>query len=119
MSLLQDQNRTACRDGGCTQAQVLAGATGVAFDASRNLAFVASEYAKSFVVVDVSGSQAAAGLKIVGVVWHEQLSGEAIQYDSGGKRAFVVSRQASALVVVDVADANEPRVIGVLSSKPV
>ena len=115
VSLLQDRNRTSCKDGGCTQAQVLAGATGVAFDAERNVAFVASEYARSFAVVDLSDSQGE--VKVIGVVWHKQLSGEAIQYDSEGKRAFVVSRQASALLVVDVVDVNEPRVIGVLSSK--
>ena len=115
-SLLQDRNRTSCRYGGCTQAQVFAGATGVAFDSDRNLAFVASEYAKSFAVVDLSGSQGIAA-KVVGVVRHDQLSGEAIQYDRERQRAFVVSRQASALLVVDVADRNEPKVIGVLSSK--
>jgi hypothetical protein len=38
--LLQDQNRTACAPGNCSEAQLFAGATGVAFDGERNLAFV-------------------------------------------------------------------------------
>eukprot|EP01043_Picozoa_sp_COSAG02_P025442 COSAG02_NODE_1430_length_12650_cov_5.887260_6_plen_494_part_00 len=112
-NLLQDRNQTSCKTGGCTKAQIFAGATGVAFDADRNLAFVASEYAKTFAVVDLGGVP----VKVVGVVRHEQLSGEAIQYDNKRQRAFVVSRQASALLAVDVANMLEPNVIGVLSSK--
>ena len=95
--------------------QLFAGATGVAFDADRNLAFVTSEYSKSFVVVDLAGSHGVP-LQVVGVVRHEQLSGEAIQYDSRQQRAFVISRKASALLVVDVANRLEPNVVGVLSS---
>lgn len=113
LHLLQDRNRTSCRTGSCTEAQIFAGATGVAFDADRNLAFVVSEYAKTFIVVNLSSIP----VRVVGMVRHEELSGEAIQYDCRRHRAFVVSRQASALLVVDVADMLEPSVIGVLSSK--
>ena len=66
-SLLQDSNRTACRDGTCTKDQIFAGATGVAFDAVRNLAFVASEYAQTLAVVDLSGSRGVP-LKTVGAL---------------------------------------------------
>jgi hypothetical protein len=72
-----------------------------------------SEYAKTFIVVNLSSIP----VRVVGMVRHEELSGEAIQYDCRRHRAFVVSRQASALLVVDVADMLEPSVIGVLSSK--
>ena len=118
ISLLQDQNRTACKDGTCTKAQIFAGATGVAFDAARNLAFVASEYAQSLAVVDLSGLQGFPS-KVIGAVWHKALAGEAVQYDAARQRAYVVSRSAAALVTVDVADAERPTVLGVLSSKTV
>ena len=106
-SVVQDPNISS-------KTQLLAGATGCAFDPMRDLAFVASEYAKSFAVFDVSVSPP----RVIGQVRHPLLSGEAIQYDSTRQRAFVVSRRDAAMLVVNVGDPTEPAVVGIFSSKP-
>jgi hypothetical protein len=108
-SLLQDRNRT-------NTSQPLAGATGVALDARRRLAFVAAEHDADLVVVDVANFSAPT---MVGRVQHPALAGEAVVYDAERLLAFVVSRRAAALTVVDVADKEAPAVVGVLSSKGV
>ena len=105
--LLQDSNRTA-------RNETFAGATGCTFDSVRKLAFVASEYSKTFAVVEVANPDKP---QIVGTVTHPALSGEAVQYDHVRQRAFVASRTASALVVVDVRSPTAPAVIGIFSSK--
>ena len=105
--LLQDSNRTA-------RNQTFAGATGCMIDPRRKLAFVASEYSKTFAVVEVASPTKP---QVVGTVTHPALSGEAVQYDRVRQRAFVASRTASALVVVDVRLPTAPTVIGIFSSK--
>jgi len=109
LGLLQDTNRTS-------HDELLAGATGCAFDSRRNVSFVASEFAKSFSIIDVSDSTAP---KVLGQVRHPALSGEAIKYDAAKQVAYVVSRSAAALVIVDVKILATPKVIGVLSSKTI
>jgi hypothetical protein len=105
--LLQDPGRS-------NSSQPLAGATGVAFDKERRLAFVAAEHARVFSVISVTNLSAPV---LVGRVLHPALAGEAVAYDSLRRRAFVVSRSAAALVVVDVRVPTAPAILGIISSK--
>ena len=126
---------------GSLTSDALDGATGVAYDAARRLAYVASEFAGTLSVVSVAdGSRHRRGrmrvwksttesqprhrADVASMAWSPRrfprrsrttrCAGEAVAFDAARRRVFVASRTSACLVEADVRDAAAPTVVAAL-----